>query len=598
MSLQDYEPSAAFHTLMDKISATIGSEDTKEAKYAKIEGILRLAMDPNKPTAPDSAFEVLTHLKGHMADAPMCGTDRLAAAFGLTVAEEGKRIVIKASQTETYRLREDEVHSARHMFETACVILSAEFDKGRVIYPTFNEHSRRAHINALKPYGEEVVDHFVLYLDKLKQKQETVVVQSIDMSELVDDDTGEIRLAKLESGKSYITGEPDRSKLKALLDYCENSQVSIRFQIAKAWLANDLMKTNPKLKLVSGGAPPIVVAYEASKRHPAHPLAPGPECKEELTKLIDKMREWVTTGVSVFTPVSLSAPAGASKPQSKTNLIFTSMKSEKKPNESVFPKIPKPVKDIYYQAILAGKWGSKAVLDKHNIVGSNPAIYHQDSMAKKSLPPSVMIQIQKVTNSLPTPNARLILKYVYFVLANKEIFEGDKSVASRLPLDPWMAAVHTICRHLEKYNLHDVVLLDNGDIYPKSWINTPKGMTVTEKEIVKTTATKKSPKKPEVKTGAVKKAPQGKPKQDVGNRKTGSPQKPLPGLQPFKPGKKAGSHGVGAPGKFMTDQQIAQLAHTAGQSAVQAFMMAQPAPTFTYQSGDWSEDAQSATGNY
>jgi len=599
MSKEAFEPPADALKLSNKISNPTCKDDTKEIKSPNMEELLRLAVDVNKPQSPKSLLELTSHLRGHMADAPLCSLDKLATAFGLTAASEGKKFLVKASNTDVIRIKDDEARSARHMFEMACVKIAMELEGGRVIYPTFNLHSRRAHINALKPYGEEVDDHYLVYLERINSKPEVQEDVPISFEELIDDDTGETKFNKLEAGKSYSTGSPDRSKLKALLEYCEKSLISIKFRVAKVWIANECVKAHPRLKLISEGPEPII-AYEANKRHLAYPLAPGPESEEDLNKLINKLKDWITSGVCAYTPVSLEAPIGAGKSCSKNMIIFQAMLSEKKPGESVFEAVPKHVKDLYNEALLAGPKGAKAVLEQNNIVGGNPAIYHQDHIARKLLPPVVVSTVQKVMNSLPSPNARLILKYVHFVLATKEIYEGKETVIARLPKDPWLASINMICRHLEKYNLQDVVKTDGGDIYPRIWLMS-KGKTVQSREIKRRLAAKASSRKPnepekprfQGRGGGVA----GHPRVVVSGR-NGQPPKALPGLKTFQSRNKAGVPGVVTPGRFMTDQQLAQLAQSAGQSAIQAMLVAnQPEPAFTYQSCDWSEETSASTAN-
>jgi len=598
MSKEEIESLGAHRKLMNKVSKPIGIEDTKHAEPDELESILRLAMGTKEPKLPKSVLGITEHLRGSISDAPLCGTDRLAAAFGVTVANEGKRFLIKASNTEVIRLKEDEAHSSKCLFEMACVKIAQELEGGRIIYPTFNLHSRRSYIDALKPYGEAVKDHYMAYLEKLGQEPEEEVVQSISIEELIDDETGDTRLEKLEAGKSYTTGEPDRSKLKVLLEHCEKSQISLRFSVARVWVANEFVKNHPRLKIISGSSSPSIVAYEANKRHPVYPLVPGPECKEELTKLINRIKGWIASNTIVYTPVSLSAPVGNTKGSSKTTLIFQAMLSDKKPNESQFDAIPKHVKEVYYEAVLAGAGGAKAVLEKHNIVSSNAAIYVQDHMAKKTLPPAVLSTVQKVTNSLPSPNARLILKYVHFVMANKEIYEGKESIISRLPKDPWLAAVNMICRHLEKYGLQEAVRAEGGDIYPKKWMIS-KGKSVPALETKKKPTAKANSRKPDVPNGSgLQKRGGGEvghPK--TGGRNFGRQQRALPGLKTFPPRGKAGLPGVVMPGKTLSDHQLVTLAQNAGQAAVQAVLVAQQQPpNFTYQSCDWSEEAQTSTG--
>jgi len=584
MSTEECEPSANVSRLIDKISSFICTDDTKEAKFAKLEGLLRLAMDPNKPIDPKSVAEVIAHLNSRMAKAPMCGTDKLAASFGLKVATEGTRFVIRAGLSDMIRLMEDEARSARHLFEMACVKLTMELDDGKVICPSFSLHTRNAHINALRPYGEEVDDHYLVYLDKLKSKPDDNVDIPIKIDDLIDATTGETRFAILEAGKSYSIGAPDRSKLKALLEYCEKSQISIKFSVAKIWIANDYVKVHPRLKIISVGAQPFIIAYEANRRHPTYPLAPGPESERDLHRLIYKLKEWIARGVCAYTPISYSN-LDANKNCGKGSLIFQAMLSEKKPMESAFEVLPEGIAKLYYEALLVGPEGTKAVLDRI-------CAWNQD--AGKPLLPVVRTTVQKVTNSLPSPNARLILKYVHFVLATKEIYGGNEVVVRSLPKDPWMAAIIIICRNLSRFNLQDVVKLTNGDIYPRDWA-VSKGLIPPQE--IKNKPNPDSPnRKPNVpqEPRCQERGGGGGPP-DVARPRRGQPHR---ALSSASSGTVLRGSALGAAPlrKNVLAVQYLAFAKTGEQEALRAMLA--PKPAFTYQSVGKGDETTTSTGDF
>lgn len=539
MSDTAQQPSAAVQKLIDKFTATMDSDETAASRFAKLDTLIRLALDPQKHTVANTPQSVLAHLKGCLVASPMFGIHKIVAAFSLLFSSEGKKVLLKTKCGDVFRLKEDEANSSRHLIETACVKLLQEYEQQ--ILPTYTLHSRSAHISALAPYGKEQ-NQYIEYLVRLDVPQTGVTYVKLDEGQVIDADTGAVILTALVPGKGYVLQDPDRSRMQEILQHCQKNGVSLKLELTKEWQVSEFLGKFSALTKISSGSGPSVLAYEAGTMCPTYPLVPGPESESALTAVVVKLREWLSTGKAVYNP-SVFCENDPEVRRKQVNPVYEAIMSKDKPQEKAFPAIPGDVKNIYHEAIAAGTDGVRQVLEKHGITNQSSKIYHLTTESTRNLPKSFGTMVNRLTFDMPTPGARILLKYVHFALSEEGIYEKSQ-VKNKMPLQPWLAAVNLICRQLKRFNLDDAIKV-KGDYFPAQYA-IAKGMVTAQ-----AASTGKNPKKTK----------EQKPK----------PVK-VPGVMDHKPNKSKNPYTPRQNGRnYLTDQQLAQFA----QASVSAMLGAQ-----------------------